>query len=214
MKNATAVIAAATAAGAVVFGAASMAGQAAPASPNRASTPDATFQMVRSTAAAAAHCLPHAKAVVRITKIEGAERMTIQASGLRPNSEYDLFVLQNPDAPFGLSWYQGDMESNQWGRASGTFIGRFNEETFTVAPGSVPAPVVHDSPIADADTNPATAPVHQYHLGLWFNSPTDAAAAGCGNAVTPFNGEHNAGVQVLSTRQFPALNGPLHRVAG
>jgi hypothetical protein len=213
MKNATAVIAAATAAGAVVFGAASMSGQAAPADPSRTSTPAATFKMIRSTAAAAAHCLPQAEATVKIFKLEGAERMTITATGLRPNTEFDLFVIQGPDAPFGMSWYQGDMESNQWGTASRSFVGRFNEETFSVAPGTLPAPVVHHSPIADASSNPATAPLHQYHLGLWFNSPADAAAAGCGNAVTPFNGEHNAGVQVLSTRQFPVTNGPLHRVA-
>jgi len=33
--------------------------------------------------------------------------------------------------------------------------------------------------------------VHEYHTGVWFNSPTDAAAAGCANAVTPFNGDHD-----------------------
>ena len=71
---------------------------------------------------------------------------------------------------------------------------------------------MHEAPIKDASSNPATAPVHQYHLGLWFNDPAAAQAAGCGGAVTPFNGDHNAGVQVLSTRQFPALNGPLHKV--
>jgi len=45
--------------------------------------------------------------------------------------------------------------------------------------------------------------VHQFHLGLWFNSPTAANAAHCGNTVTPFNGEHNAGVQALRLR--PAI---------
>jgi hypothetical protein len=57
--------------------------------------------------------------------------------------------------------------------------------------------------------NPETAPVHTYHLGLWFNSPQDAAAAGCPGAETPFNGEHNAGVQVLNTSNFPDDHGPL-----
>ena len=61
----------------------------------------------------------------------------------------------------------------------------------------------------DAATNPITEPVHTYHLGLWFNSPTDAQAAGCPATVTPFNGEHNAGVQALSTTQFPKDKGPL-----
>jgi hypothetical protein len=51
-----------------------------------------------------------------------------------------------------------------------------------------------------------------FHLGLWFGSPAAAAAAGCPTTVTPFNGDHNAGIQALSTRQFPALNGPLSRL--
>ena len=70
---------------------------------------------------------------------------------------------------------------------------------------------MHEFPIRDASSNPATARVHQYHLGLWFNDPAAAQAAGCGGAVTPFNGDHHAGVQVLSTRQAPALNGPLRK---
>jgi hypothetical protein len=82
-------------------------------------------------------------------------------------------------------------------------------ETFIVAPGSGPAPVVHHQPIPDANTNPATGPVHTYHVGLWFGSPDAAAAAGCPNSVTPFNGEHNAGIQALSTRN---LQGPLRRI--
>ncbi len=170
-----------------------------------------TFSMVRSSAAEVTGCLPQAKANVKITPIEGAERMEVEVSGLPANTEFDFFVIQVPDAPFGMSWYQGDIQTNDRGRGHGKFIGRFNIETFSVAPGVQPAPVVHDSPIPDAATNPQTAPVHQYHLGLWFNSPADAAAAGCSapNVVTPFNGEHNAGVQVLSTKNFRADSGPL-----
>ena len=51
-----------------------------------------------------------------------------------------------------------------------------------------------------------------YHLGLWFNSAKDAAAAGCPNTVTPFNGVHNAGIQALSTHQFAVTSGPLRHL--
>ncbi len=51
-------------------------------------------------------------------------------------------------------------------------------------------------------------PIHTFHLGLWFNSPADASNAGCPADVTPFNGEHNAGFQVLNTSNFPDLQGP------
>jgi hypothetical protein len=172
----------------------------------------AHFALVRSTASVNAGCLVNATARVKIKNHGPVEVMTIDASGLPRNTEFDVFVNQLPNAPFGLSWYQGDLESNSDGNAHGVFVGRFSIETFTVAPGTGPAPVVHDQPIKDADSNPATAPVHQYHIGVWFNSPVDAAAAGCANVVTPFNGDHNAGPQALSTRQFPDLNGPLAQI--
>jgi hypothetical protein len=172
----------------------------------------AHFALVRSTASLNAGCLVNATARVKIKNHGPVEVMTIDASGLPKNTEFDVFVNQLPNAPFGLSWYQGDLESNSDGNAHGKFVGRFSIETFTVAPGTGAAPVVHDQPIKDADSNPATAPVHQYHIGVWFNSPVDAAAAGCANVVTPFNGDHNAGPQALSTRQFPDLNGPLAQI--
>jgi hypothetical protein len=164
------------------------------------------FNLQRSVAVGAAKCLPHASAVVTVKSLGEVEIMNIDAGGLPPNTGFDLFVIQVPNAPFGLAWYQGDMQSNAEGRAVGTFMGRFNEETFIVAPGTAPAPIVHD---ADAATNPATEPVHTFHVGLWFNSPDDAAKAGCPATVTPFNGEHNAGIQVLSTTQFAKDKGPL-----
>ncbi len=170
------------------------------------------FEMVRSGAAAGAGCVPNAKADVLIRPEGPVEVMDVFVRDLPPNTNFDFFVLQVPNPPFGLAWYQGDIETNAGGFGHGRFIGRFNIETFIVAPGPAPAPVVHSSPIPDAATNPQTGPVHTFHTGLWFNAPADAVKAGCPGAVTPFNGEHNAGVQVLSTRNFPDGQGPLIRV--
>jgi hypothetical protein len=152
---------------------------------------------------------------VTINSLGPVEVMHVEAAGLPPNTEFDLFVIQVPNAPFGLSWYQGDMQTNNIGRAVGDFIGRFSIETFIVAqpPGDQSAPVVHDQPpFPDADKNPATEPVHTFHLGLWFGSPEAAAAAGCPNTVTRFNGDHTAGIQALSTRNAPDLEGPLRQL--
>jgi hypothetical protein len=172
-----------------------------------------TFEMVRSAAAEGADCLADARADVRVRSLGPVERMTVRVEGLPPKTEFDLFVIQVPNAPFGLSWYQGDLETNSQGNGRGVFIGRFNIETFIVAPGVAPAPVVHeDDPFPDADENPATAPVHTFHLELWFNSPEDAAAAGCPDAITPFNGDHTAGIQALSTRNAPDDEGPLREL--
>lgn len=55
-------------------------------------------------------------------------------------------------------------------------------------------------------------PAAEFHLGLWFGTPEVAVAAGCPNAVTPFNGDHTAGIQVQSTRNF-ANGGPLRSLA-
>ena len=171
-----------------------------------------SFRMHRSPGIVSADCVPHARAEVTIRNEGPVEVMKVHATGLPSRTDFDLFVIQVPNAPFGVSWYQGDLETNRDGVANGTFVGRFNEETFAVAPGTAPAPSVHSSPTADATSNPAFAPVHTFHLGLWFNSPDDATAAGCPGNVTPFNGEHNAGVQVLNTAQFGDQHGPLRRL--
>jgi hypothetical protein len=172
----------------------------------------ADFEMQPS--AGAKTCLPNARAHVKIKSLGAVELMTVDLAGLPPNSDFDLFVLQTPSAPFGVSWYQGDVET--WGDGTSDthhFIGRFNVETFAVAPGVAPAPVVFDDqPFPDADQNPAFNPIQMYHLGLWFNSPADAARAGCAGTVTPFNGEHTAGIQVLNTAQFPLDQGPLRQL--
>ena len=167
------------------------------------------FELVRNGAAVNIGCLPEARGDVRIRSQGEVEVMDVVVKGLPPDTAFDLFVIQVPNPPFGLSWYQGDIETNRHGRGNGRFIGRFNKETFIVAPNSAAAPVVHSSPITDAATNPPTGPVHTYHLGLWFNSPDDAKKAGCLDGLTPFNGEHNAGVQLLNTSNFPDLEGPL-----
>jgi hypothetical protein len=173
-----------------------------------------TFKMVLSEAAVNADCLnPNAGAKVTINSLGPVEVMTVTLSKMPKRTGFDLFVTQVPDSPFGISWYQGDMRTGKRGTATQRFIGRFSIETFSVAPGSAPAPVVHNEPpFPDADTNSQFAPVHQFHLGLWFDSPEAAEAAGCPNNVTPFNGDHTAGIQALSTRNFDALYGPLRRI--
>jgi hypothetical protein len=176
--------------------------QAKPGGPNAI-----TFDMVPTNPA----CQPNANGHVRVSSQGGVEVMNVEVNGLPPNTEFDFFVIQVPHAPFGLSWYQGDIHTDDTGHGEQRFIGRFSIETFIVAPGTPqPAPTPHDE--RDVNTNPVTKPVHTFHVGLWFNSPNDAAKAGCPNTVTPFNGDHTAGVQVLNTKNFPDLEGPLGKL--
>jgi hypothetical protein len=94
------------------------------------------------------------------------ETMTLRAAGLPPNTGFDLFITQVPNAPFGCRGTRA-----------------------TCSPAT-------------------TAP----HVGFWFNSPADAVKAGCPGTVTPFNGDHTAGVQAMSTRNFDDADGPLRQL--
>jgi hypothetical protein len=175
---------------------------------------DFKFDLVRSKALAP-NVAPHAHGRVNIESLGPVEIMKVKIWGLPPNSDFDLFVIQAPNLPFGLAWYQGDIMTNKQGEGYGEFIGRFNIESFIVAPGVVAAPSdPFNDPkrIPDATQNPATNPVQLYHLGLWFDSPQDAKNAGAPEIFTPFNGTHDAGVQVLNSGEFADTDGPLKRV--
>jgi hypothetical protein len=196
-------------AGAMLFGAGLSQAQAQITPQNKVKHFD--FSLVKSAGVAQCTGLQRAWGRVRIEEFQENQHMRVELYGLPPQLGFDAFVIQAPDKPFGLSWYQGDISSDARGRAAADFIGIFSPETFTVAPGSTLAPTPHR---ADANANPATAPVHQYHLGIWFDSPETAKKAGCPPAVaavvTPFNGDHTAGVQAFNTSQFPQLDGPLN----
>src|SRR5215207_4660294 len=169
-----------------------------------------SFRMLRSQTAVANDCLEGARAHVDVrTTPTDQQIMDVTVANAPKNTEFEVFITQQSNAPFGVSWYQADFDTNDNGYGEVRARGIFSEELFAVAPGSVPAPQVDDQ---DAETNPAFAPVHTFHVGLWFGSPEEAVAAGCPDNVTPFDGDHSAGVQAFSTRNFPALHGPLEQI--
>ena len=160
-----------------------------------------TFALQPSSAAISA-CLPHASGHVTITTGDHNDTMKVTVSGMPANKGFDLFVIQTPAAPFGVSWYQSDIQANDNGFGSATVRGIFDAETFSVSPGGTTT----------------FAPTHQYHLGLWFNNPAVPFNLGCepgatAPIVTPFNGNQHAGIQVLNTAQFPVDAGPLSQVS-
>ena|SRR5438477_10135152 len=165
---------------------------------------DVTFNMVVSAGAAA--CLPNATATMRVSPEGPNQELDVSVQGLPPNTAFTVFLLQLPHAPFGVAWYQGDIVTDRKGKGNSRFTGIFSDETFAHAVGSGAAPAVHPQ---DASVNPAFGPVHMYHLGIWFDASADAVRAGCPGNVTPFNGDHTAGIQVLNTTTFPDDHGPL-----
>src|SRR5216684_1376323 len=170
-----------------------------------------TFNLVRSPALPSG-CVDNANGSASIRAAGPVDILSVKVQGLPPKTDFDFFVIQVPNKPFGMSWYQGDIKTNGHGVGRGKFIGIFSIETFTVAPGVADAPLTFDNAFPSVSPNPKTGPIQMYHLGLWFNSPADAVNAGCPAGHTPFNGEHDAGPQVLNTSNFPVLEGPLINV--
>jgi hypothetical protein len=170
-----------------------------------------SFKMVRSQKAATDNdCLKGAKAHVDVrTTPTDNQIMDVTVNHAPKNTEFELFVTQQPNSPFGVSWYQADFETNNKGQGEVRARGIFSEELFVFAPGVVKAPQVDKF---DAEKNPKYHPVHTLHLGLWFGSTQKAKDAGCPGAVTAFDGDHKAGIQAFSTRNFPNLKGPLGEI--
>jgi hypothetical protein len=152
-----------------------------------------TFNMVRS--AGASSCLnPKAYGRVTISDLGPVQNMHVEVRSLPANTDFTLFVINTPNAPFTPAWYQGDLTTDALGNGVLDVTGIFSDETFILNPG-VPA-----------------VPVELHHLGMWFADPTQASNAGCPGNSTPFDGDHVAGIQVLNTSQFPIANGPLGRI--
>jgi hypothetical protein len=160
---------------------------------NAAANDSTVFNMVKS--AGAVSCLnPEARGRVTISDLGPVQNMHIEVFNLPRNTEFALFVITTPNAPFVPAWYQGDLTTTADGQGVLNVTGIFSDETFILNPGL-----------------PAVA-VETHHLGLWFADPADAVNAGCSGNVTPFDGDHNAGIQVLNTSNFAIANGPLGRI--
>ena len=152
------------------------------------------FNMVRS--AGAASCLPsNAHGRVTLSDVGPVQNMHVEVFALPANTDFTLFVIATPNAPFVPAWYQGDLTTNAIGNGVVDVTGIFSDETFILNPGT-----------------PAAVPVQLDHLGMWFADPAGAVRAGCPDTVTPFDGDHEAGIQVLNTSNFSNARGPLLRL--
>ena len=161
---------------------------------SRAAANDSTsFNLVKSAGAAA--CLKStARGRVSISDLGQVQNMHVEVFSLPSNTQFTLFVTNTPNAPFTPAFYEGDLTTDSRGNGVVDVTGIFSDETFILNPGT-----------------PAV-PTGLQHLGLWFADPTDAGNAGCPDNATPFDGDHQAGIQVLNTSNFPDDKGPLGRI--
>ena len=171
-----------------------------------AATGDSINFNLKVSAGAAACLAVNAGGRVTISDLGPVQNMHVELFNMPAKTEFATFLIQVPKSPFGLSWYQGDIVTNADGRGVGDFTGIFSKETFIQAPNVAPAPVVFPD---NASVNPATRPIQIYHLGLWFADATEAGNANCPTTATNFDGDHQAGIQVLNTSNFADGHGPL-----
>ena len=174
---------------------------------DHASAADPTFHLFVNKSFRA--CLEQpgtrAKAIAQVRRGRLNDTLELDLSGFKPGLNFDLFTVEKsnqladgtPDpgfTNFGLAWYQSDVHIT----ADGT--------------GAVKIKTILLDQIFGFDPVVSLPPTNTFHVGFWFNNPADAQAAGCPNTVTPFNGEHNAGIQALSTRNFADAQGPLRKI--
>jgi hypothetical protein len=128
-------------------------------------------------------CFPQAKSnvVVDLTTDDvGFDTFKISASGLRPNTAFTVFLIEQAGSPFGHVEYIGDIFTNGYGRAHNQFH-LIVEEAFAF-----------DNVTRErADLN---------SVGFWFaDSTDDDDCLGVGSPVTGFDGDGEAGVQMMNS---------------
>ena len=112
-----------------------------------------TFKLIASPGIA--KCLPKARGQAWITPHSLNDTMKVQLWGMPANAQFDLFVIQTPNKPFGVSWYQSDIHAG--GNGSGSQSCYRNDSNLpvpsTIAPvssGTLVVGTICDSPAAGA----------------------------------------------------------------
>lgn len=149
------------------------------------SSQEIEFKLVPSTPAIA-HCLPKLKASVEValtTNQKGFDKFQIEASGLPPHVDFTVFLLQQPGPPFGAAQYSGDFTTDASGRGHNTF-NLIVQEAFS-------STIVNGNRVR-VDLN---------HVGFWFadQKGDDFCFPGQPDVITPFDGDNQAGVQVMNS---------------
>jgi hypothetical protein len=130
-----------------------------------------------------AACFPHAKSTVTVdltTDAVGKDKFHIVASGLKPNTDFTVFLIEKAGAPFGAVEYVGDFTTDSYGKAANTFR-LIVEEAF-------------------AFNNETQVRKELNSVGFWFADPKDDdGCLGAASPVTQFDGDASAGVQMMNS---------------
>jgi hypothetical protein len=144
-------------------------------------------------------------ATVSVERGELNDTLRLHLRNIKPHLNFDLFTVQHsnkladgsPDpaftGSFGMAWYQTDVHADEDGNANVAIRTILLDQIFGF------------------DQDVGLAPTNTFHVGFWFNDPNDTARCNI-TTVTPFNGEHHAGVLAMISTPDAATNlGPLCR---
>ena len=144
--------------------------------------PKAKVSLAPSSAALAT-CFPHARARVTValtTDKKGLDTFTIKARGLKPRTDFTVFLREQAGAPFGAAEYIGDFTTDRHGHGKNSFK-LIVEEAFAF----------NNATHTRTDLN---------SVGVWFADPKDDdSCLGASSPVTGFDGDAEAGVQMLNS---------------
>jgi hypothetical protein len=143
-----------------------------------------TFTLVPASDSIAA-CLPNAAARVTVfprEEIRGVDTLHLRARGLPPNTSFAVFLTEMPVPPFGAVQYIGDFTTNAAGRAH-VRVDAIIDEAF-------------------AFNNITGVRVDLNHVVFWFADPADDEDCVPGSAPTQFDGDGEAGVAAMSSKDF------------
>jgi hypothetical protein len=150
---------------------------------SHAAAPAQAKLRLQPSSAQLATCFPHArsKVVVDLTTDDvGFDTFKIRASGLKRNTAFTVFLIEKAGAPFGHVEYIGDIFTNRYGRAHNAFH-LIAEEAF-------------------AFNNETGDRTDLNSVGFWFaDSKDDDGCLGVDSPVTGFDGDAEAGVQMMNS---------------
>jgi len=82
-----------------------------------------TIKFAMTVSPGASTCLPNAAGTVYDHSFGEFENLEVIVKHLPPNTDFDLFSIEVPNAPFGLAWYIGDISTDSNGVGVGNFVG-------------------------------------------------------------------------------------------
>ena len=138
---------------------------------------------------AVGNCLPDATARVTVfpkEDIRGVDTLDLKAEGLPPHTTFAVFLTERPTGNVGAVQYIGDFTTNAAGKGS-LRVDAIIEEAFS-------------STLAENNSDRVRKELN--HVVIWFADPAaDDFCPGTGG-TTPFDGDGQAGVAALSSKNF------------